>query len=176
MPAKTLADAMHRPSNDEADTFIGLDVPAAGVQLKQAQLAFGAPISISNYVGNKGDGSNWKERLTARDKTFAVPVVIKAGNTMTVGSGSPLAQVKIYKTKALPSRQVPSQRCLDITAPVSGLITSDQVTAVTPAGPLGNLSLNAYPGGNDSLTLHFCNPSLASVDTPPGSYSFLAVH
>ncbi len=176
VPAKTLADAMHRPSNDDSDTFIGLDVPPQGAPLKESQLAFGAPSSVSNYIGNKGDGSSWKERLTALAKTFAVPVVIKAGNTMTLGSGSPLAQMKIYKTNSVPSRQVPSQRCLDIAAPVSGLIMSDQVTAVTPAGPLGNLSLNAYPGGADKLTLHFCNPSPTSVDTPSGSYSFLAVH
>ena len=88
-PAKTLADAIHRPSNDDKDTYIGLDVPAGGASLSQSQLAFGAPVSVSNYIGNKGDGARWKERLTASEKTFAVPVAIQKGNTLTVGEGSP---------------------------------------------------------------------------------------
>jgi hypothetical protein len=31
-------------------------------------------VSISNYIGNTGDGTNWKERLTSSLKSFTVPV------------------------------------------------------------------------------------------------------
>jgi hypothetical protein len=58
---------------------------------------------------------------------------------------------------------------------VKSLTKSDQISSITPPGPLGNLSLNAYTGDAGTIVLHFCNPSKAEVITPPGSYSFLAV-
>ena len=70
---KTTATAGGRPPNDASDVFIGLDGTAAQ-GISQAQLAFGAPKAVSNYIGNVGDGTNWKERLTASAKTFRVPV------------------------------------------------------------------------------------------------------
>jgi hypothetical protein len=175
-PAKTLADAIHRPSNDEKDTYIGLDVPARGTSLSQSQLAFGAPTSISNYIGNKGDGARWKERLTANEKTFAVSVAIQKGNTLTVGDGSPLSGMKIYSTPAISAVNVAAQSCKDVTHAEPGLAKSDLVTGITPPKPLGNLSLNAYASAPDAITLHFCNPTTSSVGIPSGVYSFLGVH
>ena len=55
-PAKTLATPGHRPSNDANDTWIGLDNANLGVS--SFQLAFGSPVSISNYIGNIGDGTS----------------------------------------------------------------------------------------------------------------------
>ena len=54
-------------------------VPSAGVGLAQGQLAFGAPMAITDYIGGVGDGKkqDWKERLTSEQKTFAVPVKLK---------------------------------------------------------------------------------------------------
>ncbi len=175
-PAKTLADAIHRPSNDDKDTYIGLDVPAGGASLSQSQLAFGAPVSLSNYIGNKGDGTRWKERLTASGKTFAVPVAIQKGNTLTVGEGSPLSRMKIYSTPAIAAVSVAAQSCRDVTQAVPGLTRSDLITGITPPKSLGNLSLNAYASSADALTLHFCNPTTSSVSIPSGAYSFLSVH
>lgn len=82
-PAKTAAYGNNRPPNDANDTYIGLDnpspfTPSAG----QAQLAFGAPVSISHYIGNAGDGSNWLERLTAGLKEFKANVQMDAGLTV----------------------------------------------------------------------------------------------
>jgi hypothetical protein len=37
-------------------------------------LSLGAPVSISNYIGNVGDGTNWKERLSSSLKQFATPI------------------------------------------------------------------------------------------------------
>jgi hypothetical protein len=175
-PAKTLADAIHRPSNDDKDTYIGLDVPAGGASLSQSQLAFGAPISLSNYIGNKGDGTRWKERLTANEKTFAVAVSIQKGNTLTVGEGSPLSRMKIYSTPGIAAANVAAQSCRDVTQTEPGLSKSDLITGITPPKPLVNLSLNAYASAADTLTLHFCNPTTSSVGIPSGVYSFLSVH
>jgi hypothetical protein len=69
---KTLGAAGNRPQNDANDTFIGHD-SGNGSPLSIG-LSFGAPVAISSYVGNVGDGTNWKERLTASAKTFTVPV------------------------------------------------------------------------------------------------------
>jgi hypothetical protein len=175
-PAKTLADAMHRPANDDKDTYIGLDVPYGGALLFQSQLAFGAPVSISDYIANKGDGTHWKERLTANEKTFAVPVTIQKGNTLTVGEGSPLSRMKIYSTPGIAPATVAAQSCIDVKQAVSGLTRADLITGITPPKALGNLSLNAYASAADTLTLHFCNASTSSVGIPAGVYSFLSVH
>ena len=175
-PAKTLADPIHRPSNDDKDTYIGLDVPARGASLSQSQLAFGAPVSVSNYIGNKGDGTGWKERLTASEKTFAVPVAIQKGNTLTVGDGSALSRMKIYSTPAVATTNVAAQSCRDVTQAAPELTTSDLITGITPPKSLGNLSLNAYASAADTITLHFCNPTASGVGIPSGVYSFLSVH
>jgi hypothetical protein len=167
---------MHRPSNDDKDTFIGLDVPTGGASLDHAQLSFGAPDSISNYIGNRGDGRNWKERLTASEKTLAVALVVERGNTLRLGGGSALSQMTIYTTPNIGANRVPPQSCLDVTTAVKDLTVADKITALTPPRPLGDLSLNAYPSATDALTLHFCNPSALPVASPAGAYSFLAIH
>jgi hypothetical protein len=82
---------------------------------------------------DEGDGKNWKERLTEKQKTFAVLVVIQSGSTLTIGSGTPLTQMKVYKTSSVASSSVPGQRCVDVKATVPG------------------------------LPLHFCNPSASPV-------------
>lgn len=175
-PQKTIANALHRPSNDDKDTYIGLDVPQTGASLLRSQLAFGAPTSISNYIGNKGDGTGWKERLTATEKTFAVPVTIQKGNTLTIGEGSPLSSLKIYSIRNVVPANVAGQSCVDVTQTVAGLAKSDLITGITPPRSLGNLSLNAYASAVDTLTLHFCNPTASIVGIPSGAYAFLSVH
>ena len=90
-PAKTLATTLNRPLNDAADTYIGLDQGPGGVARSLAQLAFGAPMAISSYIGNTGDNTSFKERLTASAKTFNVPVTINGNLTVTgtcTGCGS----------------------------------------------------------------------------------------
>jgi len=174
-PDKTVATWNYRPAMDTEDVWIGSD-NAAYANRKNMPLAFGAPSSISNYVNALPDGTSWKERLTAKEKTLAVPLVIKDGNTLTLGAGSALSQMKIYSTNKLPGAAVPAQSCMDLTGTAAGLSTVDEVTGVRPPAGLGNLSLNAYPKDANTVTLHFCNPSAATVNTPAGAYSFLAVH
>jgi hypothetical protein len=172
-PDKTFATANNRPQNDTNDSYIGFD-QGTGSALDTG-ISFGAPKSISNYIANAGDGKSWKERLTQNQKLFAVSVFIERGNTLTVGSGTPISGIRIYKTDRLPPTAVAAQSCRDVTAAADGLTASDQVNGVTPPQPLTDLSLNAYPSGASTITLHFCNPSTSAVNTPTGSYSFLAV-
>ncbi len=80
-PAKTLATSGNRPPNDANDVYIGLD--QGGVSRPTAQLAFGAPTAISNYIGNVGDNTSFLERLTTSLKTFNVPVKINGNLTVT---------------------------------------------------------------------------------------------
>jgi hypothetical protein len=174
-PDKTVATWNYRPAMDAEDVWIGSD-NAAYANRKNMPLAFGAPSSISHYVNALPDGTSWKERLTAKEKTLAVPLVIRDGNTLTLGAGSALSQMKIYSTNKLPGAAVPAQSCMDLTGTATGLSTVDQVTGVRPPAGLGNLSLNAYPKEANMVTLHFCNPSGSPVNTPAGAYSFLAVH
>jgi hypothetical protein len=86
-PAKTLATALNRPTNDANDTYIGLDQAAGSTVRNLAQLAFGAPVAISSYIGNTGDNVSFLERLTGSLKTFNVPVKIN-GNLTVTGSCS----------------------------------------------------------------------------------------
>ena len=82
-PAKTLATTLNRPPNDAADTYIGLDQAAGGSPKSLAQLAFGAPVAISSYIGNSGDNTSFLERLTASGKSFNVPVTVNGNLTVT---------------------------------------------------------------------------------------------
>ena len=174
IPDKTFAAQANRASNDSSDAFIGCDTKYCSGH--DSGLAFGAPISLSNYIGNAGDGSLWKERLTDKQKSFAVPVLIQTGSTLTLGSGTPLSQIKIYRTENIAVTNVPAQSCADVTVPVTGLTETDQITGLTPPHTLGNLSLNGYPGAVGIITLHFCNPTSSPVAVPAGVYSFLAAH
>ena len=110
--------------------WIGTDVSGA-VGLSAGQLAFGAPVSITNYIRATGDGvhTNWLERLTSKQKTFAVPVRISGGNSFTLGEGSPLSQMKIYSVNNMPAKLVPPQSCLDLDGEAKGIIKSDQILA-----------------------------------------------
>jgi hypothetical protein len=176
-PGLTQGTVGYRPPASANDVWIGTDVPSGGVGLSAGQFAFGAPVSITNYIRATGDGvhTNWLERLTSKQKTFAVPVKISEGNSFTLGDGSPLSQMKIYSVHNMPASHVPPQSCVDVVGEVRGLTRSDQITGITPPGRLGNLSLNAYPADEGAINLHFCNPSNSDVMTPPGAYSFLAV-
>jgi hypothetical protein len=81
-PAKTLASAGMRPTEDANDTYIGLD-NASQANASNAQLAFGAPVSISNYIGSNPNNVSFLERLTTSAKTFNVPVSINGNLTVT---------------------------------------------------------------------------------------------
>ncbi len=89
-PAKTLSAAGMRPTYDANDTYVGLD-NASATGAANAQLALGAPVAISEYIGNVGDNVSFLERLTTSLKTFNVPVKVNGNLTVTgtcTGCGS----------------------------------------------------------------------------------------
>jgi len=170
--AKTIATANNRPVNDPNDAFIGYD--QGGGDSAQVGISFGAPKSLSNYIGNVGDGKSWKEQLTAKAKTFAVPVVIQNGSTFSLGGGEPISAMDI-KHVEMKGGSVPSQSCVDMNLVAAGVSNGMQVVALTPPGPLGDLSLNAYVPKQNTVLLHFCNVSTRASNIPAGDYSFFAV-
>jgi hypothetical protein len=86
-PSKTLASPMHRPSWDAADSYIGYDQPTFEFT-NATQVSIGAPVSISLYINNPGDGTNWLERLTSSLKSFQVPVIAPGFQTTSNCSSS----------------------------------------------------------------------------------------
>ncbi len=93
---KTIATANNRPSNDANDAFIGYD--QGNGNPATVGISLGAPVSISNYIGNVGDGTNWLERLTPGlkefktnvqlDNTLTVAGTAQASSFLTTGAGS----------------------------------------------------------------------------------------
>jgi hypothetical protein len=77
---KTIATANNRPTNDANDAYIGYD--QANGDPAQVGISFGAPKSLSNYIGNVGNGSSWLERLTATLKEFKTNVQMDSGLTL----------------------------------------------------------------------------------------------
>lgn len=174
-PAKTTATRNYRPKMDATDVWIGSDNSGQAERIA-VPLAFGSPAAISHYIASLPDGTHWKERLTAKEKTLAVPLVIEKGNTLTLGAGTALSEMKIYSTDKINSAPIAGRICIDLTATAKGLSTADQIGEVCPPAALGNLSLNAYVTEANAVTLHFCNPGVQRALTPAGAYSFLAVH
>jgi hypothetical protein len=93
---KTIATANNRPSNDANDAFIGYD--QGNGNPSTVGISLGAPVSISNYIGNVGDGTNFLERLTSGLKEFRTNVQLdnaltvagtaQASSLLTTGAGS----------------------------------------------------------------------------------------
>ena len=77
---KTIATANNRPTNDANDSFIGYDQGDGNPA--NIGISLGAPQSISNYIANVGDGTNWLERLTSTLKEFKTDV--QMDGTLTV--------------------------------------------------------------------------------------------
>lgn len=79
--AKTIAAQYNRPPNDIGDAYVGYDIGNGS----SIGISFGAPQSLTNYIGNNGDGVNWKERLTTTLKQFKTDVQVD-GNLIVHGS------------------------------------------------------------------------------------------
>ncbi|MGA8764316.1 MAG: hypothetical protein WB562_15725, partial [Candidatus Sulfotelmatobacter sp.] len=170
-PAKTLATTLFRPPNDANDTFIGLDQGSVGPR-SGAQLALGAPSAISLYIGNIGDNSNFKERLTTSAKTFNVPVTVNGDLTVTgtctgcgsgtVNSGSG-AQVAVY---AANGTEVTGDSALTDSGTTLNYSGSGGVSAAA-----GNFTGNVTVSGNVTVNgqLQVAGPWTVSSPIPGGA-------
>ena len=70
-PSLTQSTIGYRPLASASDTWIGTDI-GVNKAITLGQLGFGAPVAISNYINNTGDGASWLERLTSSLKEFNV--------------------------------------------------------------------------------------------------------
>ncbi len=95
---KTIATANNRPSNDANDSYIGYD--QGNGDPAQVGISFGASKSLSNYIGNAGDGTNWLERLTSNLKEFKTNVQMDSNLTLagTVQTTGPWSLEGAYGT------------------------------------------------------------------------------
>jgi hypothetical protein len=91
-PDLTRATTGYRPLANANDTWIGTDMAAGN--LSSGRLAFGSPVSISNYIANVGDNTNWLERLSASLKEFNVAT--KFDQSVTVSGSLVLPQGNGY--------------------------------------------------------------------------------
>ncbi len=78
---KTIASQNNRPTNDTNDAFVGYD--RGDGNPTNIGISFGAPKSISNYIANVGDGTNWLERLSNNLKEFKTNVQMDAALTVS---------------------------------------------------------------------------------------------
>jgi len=78
-PDKTAAYGSTRAPNSIHDTFIGIDSSNTN---NTVGLSLGSYGSISHYIANNGDGTNWLERLTATLKEFKTPAKFDGTVTM----------------------------------------------------------------------------------------------
>jgi hypothetical protein len=155
-PKKTAASMSNRPPNDPADTFIGIDNPKP-VYLNLGQLSFGAPVSISNYIDNVGDGTNWLERLISAMKQFKVPLQLFEGSPprCLVGSDFLWADSDAHRLKTCGSGGS-TQQVVQSGADINVLdqVTNTHLSAPLPSAQGGfgaNLSaagVGTYPKAN----------------------------
>ena len=78
-PDKSAAYGNTRAPNSTHDSFIGIDTSNTNIAVG---LSFGSFGSISQYIANNGDGTNWLERLTASLKEFKTAA--KFDNSVTI--------------------------------------------------------------------------------------------
>jgi hypothetical protein len=110
---KTIATQNNRPNNDANDAFIGYD--RGDGNPANIGISFGAPKSLSNYVGNVGDGTNWLERLTSTLKEFKTNVqmdsaltvagTVQANSFVSTGTGPWSVQGSFGTLSAAPTGQ-----------------------------------------------------------------------
>jgi hypothetical protein len=113
-------------------------------------------------------GTNSKIYFT--DATNSVTPLQMSSSGIQVGGGSTVGAINYYSTASVTPTAVAVQSCSDQSFTVSGLLTTDKLTQVTPPAALGNISVIGYVTTANSLTLHFCNPSSSSVTPPAGVY------
>ena len=94
---KTVATANNRPPNDANDTYLGIDQGNTAT----AGMSLGAALSISQYIGNVGDGTHFLERLTASGKTFNVPVTVNGQVMLNAAQGT--APMAVTSTTVVPN-------------------------------------------------------------------------
>lgn len=147
--AKTFATAGNRPPWDNNDTWIGLDQNGAAVA-SAAQLAFGAPVAISNYIATQPNagGTNWLERLTSSLKSFTVPITTTSQITSTLATGT--APLSIASTTPVATLTVSNHPTLQDCGSTSTCANTQKTAALVVRGSVAfptatTVTLTALP-------------------------------
>jgi hypothetical protein len=127
---KTVATANSRPTNDANDAYVGYD--QGNGDPTQIGISLGAPKSLSSYIGNVGDGTNWKERLTSSLKEFKTDVKVTGNLTVTgtcTGCGGGGGSITL-KTNGVNNG---SQSILNLKAGTNVTLSDDGIGGITVA-------------------------------------------
>jgi len=118
-PDKSAAYGSSRAPNSIHDTFIGIDSSNTNTTVG---LSLGSYGSISQYIANNGDGTNWLERLTATLKEFKTAAKFD-GTVTIVGLAAGCLNISSTDLWVRPERRVGREagaRCLRFRADGSG--------------------------------------------------------
>lgn len=132
----------------------------------------------ADFISWNGNTFGWGTHTDPTTDEFQVDgsghiTAVAAGlASLVVGAGSTVNAINYYVTASITPTSVTNATCSDQTFTISGLTTSDSITAVKPPSSLGNVTINGYVSASNTLLLHFCNPSAAPVTPPAGVYSF----
>jgi hypothetical protein len=172
---KTIATANNRPSNDANDAFLGYDQGNGNPWT--VGISLGAPVSISNYIGNVGDGTNWLERLTSAGKEFKTSVQLdntltvagtaQASSLLTTGTGSWAVQGS-YGTLS-PAAAGKSAIGFGASGKLQVSENGGAVAEVAKLDGGGNVSENANTATQLATTPTQCNGSFATGVQPNGN-------
>ena len=159
-PSKTVAYFNNRPPNDANDTYLGLD--SGNVSVGSAQMALGSPVAISRYIGNVGDGTNWKERLTGAADTFHVPI-----------NAFPTDNTKIPITSQCGTSAAASQSCFSVLDQGGGSVVVAKNDGSVTIGGGTTKSLSSGVAANSDMVgeLTFTAATTSSTYSFTGTYT-----
>lgn len=124
--------------------------------------------------GNPTNATAVATCTTASGTTFTQNGPVKAGPfTLNAAAASSVANVL---TATFVPGAVAAASCMDQNAIVTGIVATDLVTTIKPPSTLGNVSAVATTTGTGAITIHFCNPTAASVQPPNGTWTFAVLH
>jgi hypothetical protein len=158
---KTIATANNRPANDANDSFIGYD--QANGDPTQVGISFGASKSLSNYIGNVGNGTNWLERLTASLKEFKTTVQMDSNLTLagTVQTTGPWTLEGVFGTMTVAGTGK-SKLGFGASGKLQVSENGGTVFEVAKLDASGNVSANANTATQLAVTPSQCNGSFAT--------------
>ncbi len=113
------------------------------------------------------DGCAFGQKITANGG-----LTLASGQTADFSAGA--VKLPTYTTGSITPTAVTAQNCSSQTFTVTGLIAGGHISTIIPPADPGNLSMTGWISAANTLTLHFCNPSAASVTPPSGAYTFTA--
>jgi hypothetical protein len=118
-------------------------------------------------VNNAGTEADYLD-MQSTGAVLGVPLQFNSSSTA-------ITQSTVFSPSFSPAA-VATASCSDQTVSVNGLLATDLLSQIAPPAALGNVSMSGYASAANTLTLHFCNPSAASVTPPAGVYTFRATH